>query len=257
MECQDCGGTAFDEAHGEQTCASCGLVQAWARAEAATLPPQASVRRQEEAVGSPEVRRRAALGCAQIRDLCERVALHAGIQDAACDVLTRACERPEWKQRKHANHAGVIAACVFHACNIVRGPRTPLELCRLLRVEVRNMRRMVKTLQLAADDVAAKYIGAPPVLDVDRDLVPRYLELLGISGPKRSELRRFCASTYRSLRKALENHRPETIAGCLILLALRKRGGAPGVTDQSVANVCFVTPNTIVHLVGELEGRVK
>jgi transcription initiation factor TFIIIB Brf1 subunit/transcription initiation factor TFIIB len=167
--------------------------------------------------------------------MCSRAELKENVVFTACQVYRTAFARSDWKQRKHANFGGVLAACVFHACNVHRVPRTPVELCRLLDTEVRNMRKMVKTVQHAADAVAAEHRRVQ-VLNVETDLVPRYLCMLGVTGAALQAIKRACVAIYRAKRALLDNHRPETIAACLICAAMRPHGDAHGADEANKAN---------------------
>lgn len=286
--CLDCNALlSCGYTYEETVCTYCGLVQM--RCAAPTAPASTSapatlahdklgasvgpavllVRRAVDLPGhataavvrSPSVRDycspdRADAGCRQIALMCSRTDLKDNVVCTAGQVYRTAFARSDWKQRKHANFAGVLAACVFHACNVHRVPRTPVELCGMLGAEVKNMRKMVKTVQHAADAVAAEHRRVQ-VLNVETDLVPRYLCMLGVKGAQLNALKKACVRVYRDKKASLDNHRPETVAACLISAVLREKapdGGKravpqPDVSADMIAGICGVTVSTIRNIV--------
>ena len=230
---------------GCDVCRACGLVQPGGselrppgRPEPCAAAPPGRAARAPRA--SPTSKER---WTAELRQMAARLHLKSGLADTAVAVYESATRLPGWKNRKHNYQRGVLAACIFHACNIHRAHRTPAELCAELGMDPRNARKMVKVTERAADSVARSARQARPT-DIPAEVLPRCanrieavpLHLVG-------RVRKAARGIYDRVRDSIDNHRPDTITAGLLSVVLARSGIE--ASDEEIAAACIVAPNTV------------
>lgn len=181
--------------------------------------------------------------CARLREMASPNFFNDNLIDTAVDVYSEAVDTPGWKIRKNDNQLGVLAACIFHSCNIHKGHRTPTEICAAVGVDPRNARRMVKVTQNAADKVKIRYVsGNTSCTDVCVEVIPRCAQRLVTIPPKEmSKYLRKVRMLYNDIKRDIDNHRPDTIAAGLLSITFSRMG----IEDKDVADACLVSVNTV------------
>lgn len=265
--CPECGAEPSSfviNADGHEVCSGCGLIQAGCgamvdapryREDADDAPPprieSASVAIQKRALGRASRRHRHVPSkerwIQRLRDMAVRAELSRGISETATLIYRRATDMPEWKNRKHDYQVGLLVACLFHSCNIHRAHRTPSELCAVLGVDPRNVRRMVKVLERAAGDVDRRPRGT----DVPYEVLPRCAyRIENVPMDKLGTVRKLAKTFYEAVRADVDNHRPDTITAGLLSVVLRRAGIS--VDDSDIAEACLVAPNTVRSISGRI-----
>lgn len=254
--CPDCDTTTFVvNEEGCDVCVGCGLVR---NGSVTFLPPSKS--NKEEDTGGSSARPLPDNGVAKtarrnrhisskdkwtakLKELSSLAGLSDALSATAASIYLHAIEMPDWKNRKHDYQVGVLVACMFHACNIHKCHRTPAELCAVLSIDPRNARRMVKVTERAAEKVAGRGIRTTGTF-VPTEILPRYafrIESLPLN--KLKEVRKLATEYYATVRKDIDNHRPDTITAGLLSVVVQRTG--IDITDSEIANACLVAPNTV------------
>lgn len=242
--CTDCGGDDFVESDGSLVCTGCGLIgdrivshsAPWINNEPPAPFAAINPVKRSRHVTSKEKWK------ARLTQLADMAGLIAGVKETALSVYEQATELPDWKNRKSDYQVGVLVACMFHACNIHKCHRTPLEICATIGTDPRNARRMVKVTERAALIVASR--RSMKGTDVATEIIPRCAcRIDGVPESKIKQVRRLAITYYNKVRDSVDNHRPDTIAAGILSVVFKSAGVR--VKDAHIAAACLVAPNTV------------
>ena len=248
--CPDCGASyPIDDGRGNYVCTSCGLVCEHSDFVSVSHEDFQS----ENSRFSIELRRGFRESekpfCKQLREAAQD-SFPRNIINTACAILEDAASGPAWKQRKHGNHGGILAAAMYHACEAHRQYMQPRDICEalpMLATRTSNINRMVKNLETSSQKIKRRnntlLSGRTPGIEY----IPRYLKMFGCWT---RSIEDDCRKMYRANRKYLENHHPATIAACVLVYFIREDKIA--IPESHVMELCAVTRPTINGLLNAL-----